>query len=76
MFFKEKSVKEIPTSPASPLILPLNDAKLPDTIIKEINRILYFGFGSFLTTSIISLAILQVNSNSVCDRVSFYIEYI
>ncbi|OII75304.1 uncharacterized protein cubi_01825 [Cryptosporidium ubiquitum] len=68
MFFKEKSVKETPTAPASPSILPLSDANLPETVIKEINRILYFGFGSFLTVSIISLAIIQANSNAVCDR--------
>ena len=76
MFFKEKSVKETPTAPASPSILPLSDANLPETVIKEINRILYFGFGSFLTVSIISLAIIQANSNAVCDRVSFSSKYI
>ncbi|KAL3128036.1 hypothetical protein CHM_5g1370 [Cryptosporidium hominis] len=68
MFFKEKSVKEVPTAPASPSILPLRDANLPETVIKEVSKILYFGFGGFLTTSIISLAVLQVNTNAVCDR--------
>lgn len=70
MFFKEKSVKEVPTAPASPSILPLRDANLPETVIKEVSKILYFGFGGFLTISIISLAVLQANTNAVCDRVS------
>lgn len=70
MFFKGKSVKEAPTAPASPSIAPLDGAVLPENVIKEVNRILYFGFGSFLTISIISLAVLQVNTNAICDRVS------
>ncbi|TRY51784.1 Synaptobrevin [Cryptosporidium tyzzeri] len=66
----KKSVKEVLTAPASPSILPLRDANLPETVIKEVSKILYFGFGGFLTISIISLAVLQVNTNAVCDRVS------
>lgn len=70
MLFKGKSVKEAPTAPGSPSIAPLDGVALPENVIKEVNRILYFGFGGFLTVSIISLAVLQVNTNAICDRVS------
>ncbi|KAF7457264.1 Synaptobrevin family protein [Cryptosporidium felis] len=69
MFFKVKSARDqTPTAPASPTITPIDGVSLPESIKDEINKTLYFGFGSFLTVSIISLAVLQVNTNAICDK--------
>ncbi|KAJ1604901.1 hypothetical protein OJ252_3607 [Cryptosporidium canis] len=65
---KARATKEIPTAPTSPSIAPLHCIELPENVIKEVSRVLYFGFGGFLATSIISLAVIQVNINAVCDR--------
>ncbi|KAK6588762.1 hypothetical protein RS030_2206 [Cryptosporidium xiaoi] len=57
-----------PTAPTSPTIAPVCDTNLPSTVTDEVSKVLYFGFGSFLAVSLIALAVLQVNINSVCDK--------
>ncbi|KAH8740004.1 hypothetical protein FG386_000831 [Cryptosporidium ryanae] len=69
MFFKVKQLNEQkPTAPTSPTIAPISDTPLPNQVTDEVARVLYFGFGAFLSTSLISLAVLQVNVNSTCDK--------
>ena len=73
MFFKVKQLNEQKqTAPTSPTISPVGDSTLLNPATDEVGKALLFGFGSSLAISLISLAVLQANTNSVCDKVSSF----
>ncbi|OII78096.1 hypothetical protein cand_036280 [Cryptosporidium andersoni] len=68
MFFKVKPSEQFPTAPASPVLIPSEESSVPDVALEEVRKVLYFGFCGFLSIAVISLAVLQVNVNTICDR--------